>query len=68
MGATKTLFPSIHSCTLRSEHRQTSLTCLHQGDPQRAAVARVLAALRPHLRLPRARGLDGGEGPQRVGG
>ena len=28
VGATKTLFPSIHSCTLSSDPCQTSLTCL----------------------------------------
>ena len=37
VGATKTLFPSIHSCTLRSEHRQTSLTCLHREGYRSAA-------------------------------
>ena len=37
MGATKTLFPSIHSCTLCSDPSQTSLTCLHREGYRSAA-------------------------------
>ena len=37
MGATKTLFPSIHSCTLRSDPCQTSLTCLRREGYRSAA-------------------------------